>query len=607
MVLGRHPENAETARIGGGAGGLSMIIDMAYRYGVLLFAIPILVIVLLAGVDLTAHLIRWEETAFVNDSIVFGMASVLLVVIVIALGMQTGAYRRCAEAMRNDATFRVTSLVISAVTVAVGITWVLSTQFIPGVDEGEIYRFAGEALGGDWSMFEWGRYLSRYPNNWGIFLFDYALQAVFGIWQYMPFEIVNAFVTAGIFMELAGIGRQLGLGRMGQLMILLAGVLFFPVAMYSQMIYGNLIGTMFACAALRHAMAYMSEGKVSDAVFGALCMAAAMFFKSTMLVYLAALLVATTVSAIARRSWQRLLFPVLVVVAYLGQSWVTKAIIVAISGQSLFSQIPITTFIAMGLQDGPLAPGWWNDYLHTAWHQCGGSLDTLSTISKDSISQSLSGFTGNPRMATDFFVRKFLSTWTNPTFQCFATARNGSIIDLPDWVRWLLSYRGQDSVGGYLDVFVSVVTASALVAIVAQKPKNLPEGTVLVCMLIDGAVLYLLVSETKARYALMFWIVLIPLAVIGLRGVANMLSHAMGRIRRRNEESIEVPRLLASLPKFSLVMVLAGGIAFVGVMRPTIADYVNVGTADYQKWLAEEVPETAVVASDKVDPMYDPD
>ena len=584
-----------------------MAVDMAYRYGVLLFAIPNLAITLLAGVDLTAHLIKWEETVFVNDSIVIGMASVLLVVLVIALGMQTGAYRRCSEAMRSDVAFRITGLVISAVTVAAGITWVTSTQFIPGVDEGEIYRFAGEALGGDWSMFEWGGYLSRYPNNWGIFLFDYALQSVFGIWQYMPFEIVNAFAVAGIFMELAGIGRRLGLGRMGQLLVLLSGVLFFPVAMYSQMIYGNLVGVLFACAALRHAMAYMSDGKMPDAVLGALCMAAAMFFKSTMLVYLAAILMATTVSAIAHRSWRRLLFPALVVVAYLGQSWVTKAVIVTISGQFSFSQIPLTTFIAMGLQDGPLAPGWWNDYLHAAWHQCGGSLDTLSTISKDSISQSLSGFTGDPRMATDFFVRKTLSTWANPTFQCFATARKGTIIDLPDWVRWLLSYRGQDSVGGYLDVFVSVVTASSLVAIVTQKPKSLPEGTTLICTLIDGAVLYLMISETKARYALMFWVVLIPLAAIGLRTVARMLSFAVGRLRRGGKEEQAGHGPSASLSPFALSMVLAGFVVFAGVIRPTIAEHVNVGTAAYQKWLADEVPETAVVASDKVDPMYDPD
>ncbi len=505
------------------------VIQNIYRFLVIGCFLIIMTFLCAYNAASTAVLINWEHTAYIADSVKLNLVFVVLSVILVILVKRSGAYRFVCKKLEDDKIFGRCKAFLIIVILSLACLWALSTQFMPGVDEYAVQHAVVEVLDGNYESFAPLAYMDEYPNNWGFFLFSYLVACIFGKMNYIVIQLIIAVMIAVAFKALSEIAELFEIGRVGQLLVLFVGVIFIPFTFYSMEVYGNLPGVAFSLIAVKYEIKFLKDGgKIHHAVLSGVCIAIGVAFKSNMQIYFLAMLFTAVIYVF--KSWKKALaLVVILIAAYSVQSVGIALIIRSMTGCALDKPITSLAWVAMGLQDGDLAPGWWNNYSVKTYFECGGDAVKHSAVVKSSISDSLSNFVANPDYAVEFFTKKILSTWANPTFQCFATVRNGSYLDVPEWMLQLLSYKSQKSMTMYLNVEAFLVYFGSLLYVLTENFKRTYK--LILPMTFVGGFLFYLVWEAKARYGLMFFIVLIPCAVKGFSGAASLISEKIKKLR----------------------------------------------------------------------------
>ena len=116
------------------------------------------------------------------------------------------------------------------------------------------------------------------------------------------------------------------------------------------------------------------------------------------------------------------------------------------TGFPLGAGAPQTTWLAMGMQEGPLAPGWYNRYSLTLMERAELDPDTAFVLNRQDIAQRLSEFAAAPAYALSFYHQKMVSQWAETTFEALLVNRVmpiespfpvlvNSLQEAADWVK----------------------------------------------------------------------------------------------------------------------------------------------------------------------------
>lgn len=505
------------------AKNINKYFEKIYCHTIVFCSLCILSIISFYNAIMTSYLVKWEVTYYVKDSVVLNMLSVLLLILFLFLIRISQLYQYIQNVITDDIKYKKFQNTIFFIIFLIGALWSLCTQFIPGVDEGELQEMLSSFSKKDYYMFAPGGYLDRYHNNIGFFLYEYCITLLFGTKNYLIFELINSLAIALMYKQLSEIGGELGLGRLGQLAINLVGVMFIPVTLYSIMIYGNIIGITLSIVAIKYELQFFRKLEIKKALLCTLYIITAVCLKSTVLIYFIAILIFALLKLITIRKKQIVFFLILILLGFKIQSTVPILIVEKITGYELDNPISSWVWIAMGLQESELAPGWWNGYLHTSYEDANGDVMLQEILAKESIKNSITKFKNNPNYTFDFFSKKISSTWANPSFQAFATVRNGTNIELPKWVRGVLSYQGQYIIIKYLNVIEFCILIGALIELIVGYNKEEFINSLILPMVLVGGFFFLLFWETKSRYALLFFVTLIPTSIMGYNNLIDKL------------------------------------------------------------------------------------
>ena len=496
---------------------------------------------------------------------------------------KTKFYGKISNWLQNDFNFKKTKNTLFIIIFSISLLWALCTQFSPGVDEGEIFSYAYRAVyEKQFDIFEIGHYMNRYPNQWGLFLFDYVLTALFGGNNFIAFEIVNSFAIALIYKELSEILELFGLGRTPQLSVFIVGILFIPISFYSIMVYGNIIGISLACMSIKYCIVFQQNGKLRNAIICAISISISVFFKTTMLIYLIALCLSFGYYLLNSRNYKRAILLVLIFCFYILQSFSTHYIIEKLSGKEMADPCSSWSYIAMGLQESTLAPGWWNSYIQTSYSESGGKTEVQKSLSINSIERSIDEFLHNKDYTIDFFSKKISSTWINPTFQCFATVRSGSSIVLPEWMRFLLTYNGQYYISIFLNLFIVIIYFGALLQLIIGYSSDSFSKSLIFPMIFIGGFIFLLFWETRSRYALMFFVPLIPYSIWGYLNFVNLFSSKNFILNKAKEDKF----IKTSI--FPCAILVIGIVCFLYIYFGPYNYLLNQDTEYYYEYLNNE-------------------
>lgn len=417
--------------------------------------------------------------------------------------------------------------------------WVISTQVIPISDQLLVQNAATAISKGDFSMFQDGNYIGTYPFQLGLVWFSCVLGLLFGFDNYLAFQFVNIFAYIGIFCCLMRLGEKLGVGRVGQLCILLLAFLFYPFAFMVSFVYGNLIGLFFALLAIVFELRFFETACVRYAISSALAISFAIFIKANYQVCLIGMVLTALVYFLKERTAKVLLLVALCLIGFGLQGAISTNLGRMLSGESLDQGVGAFAYVAMGLHDderkGPedfRAPGWYDASTITAYEEVGYDSELLKQRSLEDIRSSLESYLHDPSKGIVFFGKKFVSQWCNPDFQGVWNVRvKQTDIQQPAWTRIFTSDSGQRVLRYYLKALQLCIEFLALFCLLRNRKSLLGDNANMILMLIlVGGLLCHMVWEAKAQYTVTYYVLLFPYAAKGAQDLSRIIRrHVVGR------------------------------------------------------------------------------
>lgn len=409
--------------------------------------------------------------------------------------------------------------VLCAVAGIVAVLVVAKGQYLPKYDQTHVVEAAARLNQNIYSDFDVGDYLFVFPFQTGTVLYFQLLSILFGNLNYVAFQIVNCLwiaLTYYLFMKIAGLlwGEENYLYQIGAALI---GLLFFPYLLYSTFLYGTVVGMMFAVLSFYVVLLYEKTPRIYYLITGGLAIGIATVVKSNYvifmiagIVYLLIKIMAEKDSGIKKTAPRLVMIAVLVACYFLGRIGVTEYI-KSMNGGAEVAGIPMTAWIAMGLQDGKAAPGWYNGYNNAVFIENEFDYERTSATVMDEIRRIVSGYPGDIQTTVSFFVKKVSSQWNNPTIQSLwvLEERPGK-----DGLAWLLHGTGRYLYILWVNLLQTWILTGAFLYAVLRFKKSSVEEILLPVTFVGGFVFHLF-WEAEGLYAILYYPLLLPVSVCG--------------------------------------------------------------------------------------------
>lgn len=455
--------------------------------------------------------INVEHTFYIRDHyiqhfIVFGLFSMLLL------------------SVKGEKTVRIAGnrylgAMLCAVAGIVAVLIVAAGQYLPKYDQMHVVEAAARLNQDIYSDFDVGDYLFVFPFQTGTVLYFQLLSILFGNLNFVAFQIVNCLwiaLTYYFFMKIAGLlwGEENHLYQIG---VALIGLLFFPYLLYSTFLYGTVVGMMFAVLSFYIVLLYERTPGIYYLITGGLAIGIATVVKSNYVIFMIAGIVYLLIKIVAdkgpdvKKAVPRLVMIAVLVACYLLGRVSVTAYIKSVNGGAEVAGIPMTAWIAMGLQDGKAAPGWYNGYNNAVFIENEFDYERTSAAVMDEIRRIVSGYPGDIQTTVSFFVKKVSSQWNNPTVQSLwvLEERPGK-----DGLAWLLHGTGRYLYISWVNLLQTWILTGAFLYAILRFRKSSVEEVLLPVTFVGGFVFHLF-WEAEGLYAILYYPLLLPVSVCG--------------------------------------------------------------------------------------------
>lgn len=437
-----------------------------------------------------------------------------------------------------------------------GAVYVLATQLEPGSDPAKVYAIAMQWRQGDFSAFEEGEYLFRYPFQSGIVLFFYLLSFLFGIGNYVAIELVNVICLVIIYVLLAKLSvffwPSAGLRNIAYCSLLI----WTPLAFYVTYLYGILPGMALSLGAVWSAARYFSERHYRYLVISSLCMGAATVIKMNCLIYLIAivcflvydileLLFLSNNSHLSKESKRKngtisLLFILCLAGSVILCNYCNNRMVERIAGQKLPEGMPMISWVVMGLQEAPLGPGAYNGYIGEVFAEAQYDTAKAEEASKRDLQKSLEWMKEDLlKNGIPFLARKTAFQWNDPTFICLDRTRGRkAAVNIPASLKSLIYGRGSVRLSLLLNDMQTLIWLGVLFCVLLRwDSRSLYELMGAVIFL--GGYLFHLFWESSASYTIPYFALLIPYAVCGMAEWVGFMEKQIARLRKTESSGEE--------------------------------------------------------------------
>ena len=415
--------------------------------------------------------------------------------------------------------------------------WVFAAKCIPVGDQASVCTSAEGFRNGDYSMLtmdSYERYLYIHPHQLGLTALIELIFAVFGNGNHMAFQFLNCVGVAVCVFSGCRITRLLTEDRRAWIFYLFLAAFCFPMFFYVPFVYGEVPALTYSLLAVWCFMEYRKKG---GGLWLAGCCAAcalACLIRNNSLILLIAFALVLLVTALEEKKLRPALAALLIAAVFLGSRFCLRTVYEQRSGVELNDGAPMLLYVAMGMQKGEGAPGWSNGYiLHNYWGESDFDAEASTAMAVQDIRASLEGFAEDPWYAVRFYMEKFTSQWNDPTCECFAmTHINGSargpvansMFDgkLHALMTWFMNeYQSLIFIGVFCWLLLNF-----------WRRKGLEDQALMIT--IFGGFLFHMLWEAKGRYILPYFVMMLPMAAVGLSMLAvRVKAWADGRLRRR--------------------------------------------------------------------------
>lgn len=428
--------------------------------------------------------------------------------------------------------------VLSIAFLIAGFFLIFNTDMTLRNDPNYCFSAAKDFNRGDYRSLLYFNYLGYDPHQLGLVTFERIL-CLFSE-KIIFFQIVNLLLSILNNLIIFKVTDMLFAGNalINRYAIMLS-FMFLPQLFFIMYIYGNIPGFTFLLGAYYFAVRLMTDrGKawvnVCLCAFLGICSS---LIRSNYLIGVLALALTCALEFLNRHKFKRVI--ALLILTALVCLLPVKALHLYYrmeSGIEVSRGTPMILYVAMGLQEGPMGNGWYNAYNNNTYEDNGYDYEVAAAIGRAEIGNRLKTFAADPAYAYDFFSKKYISTWADPTFQSVNSAPAITLENWDDRVRG--EFLNNLYSGGKVYSIVStlcnvvnfIIVAATLIFFLVSFRNKEAKPLRYICLLFllytMGGTLFHLVWETKARYMQSYIYILIPAAAAGL-------SHAVQSVRGR--------------------------------------------------------------------------
>ena len=222
------------------------------------------------------------------------------------------------------------------------------------------------------------------------------------------------------------------------------------------------------------------------------------------------------------------------VLCYLSSNLFVHVATQKITGRDVPKGVPTIGWVAMGMQEGYAAKGWFNTYVTEIYDTCGGDSDVIAKTVMQDIQTSLKGFAADPVYARQFYGEKIASQWNNPSFQCFWIFYDRTTdIQVPSWMKEIVTENMRNRLISLFNLWQTQILLGVCLYIIYRFRKcDWKELLLALCFV--GGFLFHLLWEAKCQYTVSYFVLLIPYAAVGFHELLQDINGKMRALRNRN-------------------------------------------------------------------------
>ena len=465
----------------------------------------------------------------------------------------------------------------------VSVLIVLFAQCAPSSDPKYVVDAAAAILQNDFSDLEEGGYLFICPHQMGIVIYFQILSVLFGSMNYIAFELINVIwivLAYYILVKLAGI---LWDRRQDNCATAVLCLLFLPYLFYATYLYGTVVGLTFALLSFYTMFLFERNAKLPYLFICGLSMGIATVLKSNHQIFLIAEIVYLLCSCFPvknfsaknterKKIYRKLMLLLSIFICFCLCSAGVKQYEKYINNGSAISGIPMTAYIAMGLQDGKLAPGWYNGYNSSIYEENDYDYEKADSAAKNEIKKIVSGYPQDITTSISFFVKKVSAQWNNPTFRSLKIIEDGKL-------SWITSGTGR-----YIYIFFVnllhtwLLAGTFLYGVMRFRVCSMKE--LLLPVTFIGGILFHLFWEAGASYAIPYILLLLPLCVCGYGEWRQWLLNRKNEILENGWKSEPGVCLQRKIMAAAVVVIVVCALSYTEPFAKMFARNENTGAFD---------------------------
>ncbi len=463
-----------------------------------------------------------EMVLFENDNLPLNMVFLILF---FSLGMGLILVLRRLGWLERLTSARLSWILLAWVFV-MGSLWVIQSMSAPTHDS-QIVTHAGVAIAnGDISVLD-KAYFTRFPFQLGYVFWTELWARAFGLNEgtYIFMEFVNVLCLAFGEMALVRLTERLFNKREVTFATALTLALFIQPMIFCTFLYGTMPGFCFAAWSVLLFVRYLQTDKWQYIIGAGLALAISVALKLNNLILLVAMVIILLIHVLKKKSLRRLISVAILLVMVLTLKNVGLWHYEASTGKDFGDGIPMTSWMAMGLNDAVSAPGWYSyEYTIGNFNSVDGDTDAANKKSIEEIKERADYFLKNPNEAKSFFSKKILSQWNEPTYQSLWNNQvRGQYMDKFGFAEWACG-EGEYTVKAWMDLGVQFIFFGMLAAVVflfISQCKNKSErredesALWLIPLCILGGFIYHALFEGKSQYVITYVTYMIPFAIWG--------------------------------------------------------------------------------------------
>ena len=499
----------------------------------------------------------FDKAQFVSEVVIFQADNVILNLFFTAVFVALLFWLRRFYDFFAKIDLRIMEIALGGWAALLGIIWIYSVTSSPAADSANLFEAATGAAKDDFSKFldNSGFYFSEYYNGHNYFnFFPFQLGFVFfseiiyricGTDSSMPVQVVNVFALASAYVAMARISKLLFKRKSIEFItILLLAVCFQPIFLCT-FAYGNITGMASAVWASLFLIKYFQTNRYVWIIPAGCLLTLSVIVKYNNLIYLVAFAAMLLIHSVKEKKWQSIAFAAAMVVACVGIPQLIIMSYEARANTKFEGGVTQTMYLDLGLQESYMAPGWYTKTAVEDYMKGGYDKERGNAVASQRISNRLDEFSEDMGYAFDFFSKKALSQWNEPSYESI-------------WVSQVkqhsseLSGLAKDIYDGSTGQFfalhfnfymqiVFVLFALGIYMLFIFRKSNIE--TLLLPLVLLGAFGYHLLFEAKSQYATVYIPLLIPTAAYAMNNVLfgkyQLVKKAVGIVNKRVSEKQE--------------------------------------------------------------------